>query len=255
MGDPGLLIMVGVLAVPVGVLLFVIGLAMMGRRWTTTAAGAQAGADLPLAEELPGTGYVPPASYGAPAPYALPARPASPRAALPRSRPAAGGYGGPIPLPPATAPDRGYGDPIALPAARPPDRPYGWHAVRPPAGGYGERVALPPAGSGAEEGSAVVPAPRRPEPSAGRRSGDPVRRAPYVPPARPAPEPSTSGPRSSRPPASYGPADRYARDDADRLWYRPAHPGVGDDDPDRPAPGPPGHGAEPPRGFPYGPYG
>ena len=39
MGDPGLPIMAGVLAVPVAVLLLVLVLALMGRRWVVTGPG------------------------------------------------------------------------------------------------------------------------------------------------------------------------------------------------------------------------
>jgi hypothetical protein len=91
--DPGVPVMLGLLAVPVGVLLFVVTLVLMGGRWTSPAVleePEQAGEPAPPGwglEPLP----VPPDPPGRPAGgRALPA--ARPLLALPPARPRYGAY-------------------------------------------------------------------------------------------------------------------------------------------------------------------
>lgn len=99
MGDPGVPVMLALLAVPVCVLLFVVVLALMGGRWTVPAPLPDPDLDLdrdldldlyrePVEELAPfGRGYAPrPVEHARPA---LPAGPAAPERALPAARPRA----------------------------------------------------------------------------------------------------------------------------------------------------------------------
>ncbi|MGI5225376.1 hypothetical protein [Actinoallomurus sp. CA-142502] len=118
MGDPGMPIMAGLLAVPVGVLLFVIVLALMGRRWVTPAALAAAPYEDDFDEPTPYAepwGYYEPPRAPAPAPPAQSPAPAEQwRAPLPapQPQPQPQSYGRQPALPPGESP-------LALPPARP----------------------------------------------------------------------------------------------------------------------------------------
>lgn len=249
MGDPGLPIIVGVLAVPVCVLLFVLGLAIMGRRWTTAGTGTPIGAEFAPAGAPPGTGHPAIGAGGPSAPAARHATPAAdaygPSAMDAYGLPLTGAYGPPAP---------------AARHATPPAAPCG-----PPVGpgSYGraasaERLAPSedaPSGRAPSGRPAYGQAPYG-HPVYGHGGADePAGWAPYVPSARPAPESSRATPRSVRPPEppAYGPSDRRGWDEADQRWYRPAdrwdHGG-----PHRPAADRPDRETEPPQGFTYGPY-
>lgn len=106
MGDPGMPVMLALLVVPVGALLFVIVLALMGGRWTAPEPPAETDPDLDLDLHLrldlglelnrgpvdrPGweRPELPAAAPAVPE-RALP--PARPRAALPPARPQYGAY-------------------------------------------------------------------------------------------------------------------------------------------------------------------
>jgi hypothetical protein len=122
-GDPGMPIMAGLLAVPVGVLLLVIVLALMGRRWAAPGVlDEEPYEDHDEAEE-----YAPPdpwdhrpspeRQWPTPPPverarHALPPV-ERPRHALPPAQPR---YGSLAALPPARPPERDR--PLALPPAR-----------------------------------------------------------------------------------------------------------------------------------------
>lgn len=106
MGDPGWPVMLALLAVPVGVVLFVVVLALLGRRWEVPLAETDPDLDLDemdyledldLGPEFPPLQRPAPPVWELPAPApppaperALPAPP--PRAALPPARPRYGAY-------------------------------------------------------------------------------------------------------------------------------------------------------------------
>ena len=217
--------MVGVLAVPVGVLLFVLGLAMMGGRWTTAAAGARPGTEFPLDDDLTGIGpapaapYDPAGSYGGVGSYdgADPAGgygPVDPRGSVAHDpvapygpvaryeRPAPTVYAPDGTLRPPAAPRRaapahgGYGYPTAFPPAthadggRPRDRAYGASAERQADGPSGDRIALPPVRSPERPyGRHAAPASAAGRGETGR--GEPI----ALPPAGSANTPSTNAAR------------------------------------------------------------
>jgi hypothetical protein len=157
-GDPGMPIMAGLLAVPVGVLLFVIVLALMGRRWGTPAALADAPYEDDFDEPTPYAepwGYYEPPRAPAPAPTAqqwhapLPApRPqnALPPAPRPQPQPQPQSYGRQPALPPGESR-------LALPSARsayasPPPESYGGYERR---DAYGRQENDPHARPGRSE--------------------------------------------------------------------------------------------------------
>ncbi|GLY83617.1 hypothetical protein [Actinoallomurus iriomotensis] len=144
MGDPGMPIMAGLLAVPVGVLLFVIVLALMGRRWVTPAALADAPYEDDFDEPTP---YAEPWGYYEP-----------PRAPAPAPAPPAQQWHAPLPAPrPQNA---------LPPAPRPQPQSYGRQPALPP----GEsRLALPSA-------RPAYPSPP-PESYGGYERPDPYRRS------------------------------------------------------------------------------
>lgn len=249
MGDPGLPIIVGVLAVPVCVLLFVLGLAVMGRRWATAGAGAPTGGEFTAAGALPGTGHPAAGADGLPAPAAR----HEPAAAGAYGRPATDAYG--LPLDGAYRPPSGAGrhrrDASAGRLDLSEDAVYGQAPYGRPE--YGQAPYGQPQYGQAPYGQAPYGEPAHGRPAYGHGGADePAGWAPYVPPARPAPE-SARAVRPPEPPA-YGPSDRQEGwDAADRRWYRPADPW----DlaaPDRPAADRPDRETEPPQGFTYGPY-
>ncbi|WP_433180081.1 hypothetical protein [Actinoallomurus sp. CA-150999] len=262
MGDPGLPIMAGVLAVPVGVLLLVLVLAMMGRRW------ALAGPDEALVAEYD-AGYEDDDLELEPAPSHRPAYDPYAEAAPDRH-----GYGEPARDPYGFAPQETYAEPrdpfgtrAGDPYAEP--HPYGTHASDPysePRDPYGTRES-DPYGSPVRE---PYSAPAR-EPYASPRSGSsgvsdwepyvPAQRRPQERPSQPeygldadqyggGSSWSTADPYgSSQDP--YGSArDSYGSPAAYDAYDRAAYD-------DRPTNGESRHA--PPeddrRGFPYGPYG
>ena len=169
--------MAGLLAVPVGVVVFVSVLALMGRRWTAPVALADAEAE---AYEEPPVPYADPWGYYEPprAPIALPpaqdSRPVREWPALP-----------PAPEPRHALP--AVQDRYALPAARPPDRPYGNSPALPPARpAEPEHPPAPPAYLSYPPESYVLPEGRDPY---GRPADpEPYERDRYRRPEEPPPE-------------------------------------------------------------------
>ncbi|GAB3988044.1 hypothetical protein GCM10029978_109340 [Actinoallomurus acanthiterrae] len=261
MGDPGLPIMAGVLAVPVGVLLFVLLLAMMGRRW------ALAGPDEAFVAEYD-AGYEDDDLELEPAPSHRPAYDpyGSSYAEAARDR---HGHGEPARDPYGFTPQETYAEPARDPYGFAPEKTYAeapdrYAEPRDPYGTrdqYAEpRDPYPPRASD-PHGS-----PAR-EPYASPRSGSsgvsdwepyvPAQRRPQERPSRPdyGPAADQYGGGSSWPAADpYGSSqDRYgaARDSygSSDTYGRRAY-----DDP--PAYGGPRHAPpEDPQDFPYGPYG
>ncbi|GAA4609585.1 hypothetical protein GCM10023195_38820 [Actinoallomurus liliacearum] len=242
MGDPGLPIMAGALAVPVAVLLLVLLLALMGRRWVLTGPDAafaedHEGYDAEYEEDdLEPTPYRPalepprhtastaydayrpaPAAYDA---YGSTARPRDSHAAR------RDGY--------ATQPREPYGGPAQQPYTPPrPAEVSDWEPYAP------SRAAQ------SSEWEPYVPAPRQsretpsppsygtPADSYGAATGDP-----YAPPRS---TPGSAGRHSYGSPA---PQDEYADtaytyDRSEPSGYRDSRRSAPDD----------------PQGFPYGPYG
>lgn len=181
--------MAGLLAVPVGVLLFVIVLALMGRRWVSPVALADAPFEDDFYEQTPYAepwGYYEPPRAPAPMPPTYdhgPAQqwPALPPAPQPRTA-----------LPPAPRPQ------TALPPA-PPPQPYGRQPALPPGESplalpRGENpLALPPARPAYP--SHPPESYRRPERDEYGRpyEHDPYEHDPYGRPARPEQDDSSRG--------------------------------------------------------------
>lgn len=246
MGDPGLPIMAGALAVPVAVLLLVLLLALMGRRWVLTGPDAAfaedyEGYDAEYEEDdLEPTPYRPalepprhtastaydayrpaPAAYDA---YGSTARPRDSHAAR------RDGY--------ATQPREPYGRPAREPYAPPrPAQGSDWEPYESPRAAQSpDRDAYaPPRAAQSSEWEPYVPAPRRSretpsQPSYGAPAGDP-----YAQPR------STPGSAERRSYGSPAPQDEYADTayTSEPSGYR---------DPWRSAP-------DDPQGFPHGPYG
>ncbi|MCO5996165.1 hypothetical protein [Actinoallomurus rhizosphaericola] len=159
MGDPGLPIMAGALAVPVAVLLLVLVFALMGRRWVLT------GPDVAFEDDA--------AAYEdddfEPTPYRAalePPRPASP-AAYDAYRPSTPGYG----FAPAAHDPYGPGrDPYATPPRDPYDR-----TAREPYDSPAPEPYAPPQRAEVSDWEPYVPAPRRsPEPASRPSYGAPA---------------------------------------------------------------------------------
>ncbi|MEV0402879.1 hypothetical protein [Actinoallomurus sp. NPDC050550] len=242
MGDPGLSIMAGMLAVPVGVLLFVLVLAMMGRRW------ALAGPDEALIAEYD-AGYEDDDFELEPAPSHRPAYDpyGSSYAEAARDR---HGYGEPARDPYGFAPEKTYAEPREQ-YAEPRDPygtrdPYGSPAREPYSAPAREPYASPRSGSsGVSDWEPYVPAQRRPQ------------ERPSQPDYGPAADPFGGG-SSWFAADPYGSSqDRYgsARDSYGSSDAYDAYGGGSYDDP--PANGQPRHASpeDPQGGFPYGPYG
>ncbi|MCO5968827.1 hypothetical protein [Actinoallomurus soli] len=234
MGDPGLPIMAGALAVPVAVLLLVLVFALMGRRWVLTGPDA--------VFEDDGAAYGDDDDFE-PTPYRAalePPRPAS-AAAYDAYRPAPG-YGSAPAASGSYAPGR---DPYATPSREPYDRttpePH-------------DRTAPEPYDSPA------------PEPYAPPQRAEISDWEPYVPAPRRSPEP-TSRPSYGGPADPYGQGDPYAASAGDPYgargrspfespeWQRRNPRPIRTDRLDPSAYPDPGHREpEDRQRFPYGPY-
>lgn len=239
MGDPGLPLMAGLLAVPVAVLLVVVVLALVGGRWAVPSPAAVGEFEEPALDD----------------PFeslALPYTPQRPTHALPAPRSYGPGEHGPRALPAAQAPralpappppPRG---PIALPAASEPRDRGPRERRRPGRHAYGSLAR----GQDRPAGPEQRPSPPEefegfPPPDRYGYPGHPVQRVPEPPPYGTQDRAGGSGGYAegqggydTRQPRSYGSGGRHAN--------RPPGPygQQRDDDPD----------AERPRGFPYGPY-
>ncbi|MFL6053862.1 MAG: hypothetical protein ACJ72W_13245 [Actinoallomurus sp.] len=230
MGDPGLPIMAGVLAVPVGVLLLVLVLALMGRRWVLTGPDTALAADYDAVYEY---GRLGPAPYR---PALEPPRHASSTA-----------YDAYAPQTYATPPRNTYASEAY---ASPPRDAYGSEAYAPPPrDNYGVPVRepyAPPRTSEVSDWEPYVPTPRRaleaPSPSPYGAPADAYGAAPGDPYAASARDPY--GPSGRFPYAP--PAAQNEYPDAARTYDRPESSASPD----------PWHLApEDRQRFPHGPYG
>ncbi|GAA4636097.1 hypothetical protein GCM10023196_084540 [Actinoallomurus vinaceus] len=259
MGDPGLPIMAGVLAVPVGVLLFVLVLAMMGRRWAfagpdeALVAEYDAGYEDDDLELEPAPSHRPAydpygSSYAEPAPYGEPARDPYRSAAQETYAEPRDPYDTPSRDPYGTRASDPYASPVREPYSTPTREPYSSPAHEP--------YAAPRSGSsGVSDWEPYVPAPRRSSerpswseygPAADSYGGGSSRSAadPYGSSQDSygsSQDPYGSARDSYGSPAAYDAYDAYDRGTYDDppAYRRPRH-------------APP---EDPEGGFPYGPYG
>ncbi|WP_329244076.1 hypothetical protein OG417_47135 [Actinoallomurus sp. NBC_01490] len=221
MGDPGMPIMAGLLAVPVGVLLFVIVLALMGRRWISPAALADAPFEDDFDEPVP---YAEPWGYYEPPP--APASMSSAQSHGPAQQRPAPRHA----LPPAPRPQHAL-PPVARPQHALPSAPRSQSALPPAAQ---PRNALPPAARSQHALPPARPPQPRSQPYGGQPALPPVESPPALPPARPAYLPP--------------PPESYARPERRDPYGRPyEHDPYG-------RPGQPEHEDSSPGAFPYGPY-
>ncbi|MCO6008387.1 hypothetical protein NE236_25755 [Actinoallomurus purpureus] len=244
MGDPGLPIMAGALAVPVGVLLLVLVLAMMGRRWVLTGPDETFMAEYEARYADDDFEDFEPAPYGA--------APAIPRHA---SSTAYDAYGSSAPDVYAAPPRDPYGTPVREPYASP-----------------------RPSSPGVSDWEPYVPSPRRPQEASSWPSyGAPTEAYEAAPtdaygahgaaPADAYGAASTDA-YGAAPGGAYGPTERDPYGSGGRDLYGSAgrrsyaaYDEQGDAAPARDRSEPPTYRDDPwyrapedPQGFPYGPY-